>query len=106
MNKKQINNEWFAHQENEKFTHISRISVDMCYANHEIVPIRLIEDSNGTYFAWEKYVDHQNRPLQTPYISLVFDSIEILDMCFPQFTDGAIKQGLGRVLRVNIELNK
>ncbi len=86
---------WFAHRTERGFVHVmpSRIAVEMC-GPVEIVGVDVMEDPDGAFWAWEDS--------GTGRISFVFRSLIQLDVCFPDFTEGATRRGAGRRLRVRV----
>jgi hypothetical protein len=86
---------WFAHMTDRGFVHVmpSRMAVEMCGPG-EIVGVEVSEDPEGDYWAWED--------AGTGRLSFVFRSLVQLDVCFPDFTEGAMRRGAGRRLRVRV----
>lgn len=69
-------------------------AVRMCGLG-EVVAIRVVEDPEGPLHGWWSP--------KNGYHTMIYPSIQLLDMCFPQGVREAQKQGLGEAIRLRVE---
>lgn len=93
-------NEMFAHRnDGGGFDHIysSALAVGMCgVPDGEIVPVRIVPDSEGTYWCWHDF-EHDE-------YCMVWPTFMQLDICFAYGIEAAEKRGGGIRTQVRVEL--
>lgn len=86
----------FAHHRGDLFDNIhpSRTTVEMCGPS-EVAPVLVAEDADGAYWGW-RYPDGR--------VSMIWRSLDLLDMCFPYGYRTAEECGQGRAVRLSVTL--
>ncbi len=88
---------YFAHEIDGKFRHVfsNEIQVKMC-GREPIIPVEVTIDETGEYFGWLDFKDQKTKPC------MIYDSLLLLDCCFPYGMKAEIDAGKGKMVKLTI----